>query len=111
MIRALSIRQPWAWLIVHGEKPVENRSWSTNVRGRILIHASRRYDVLADVAVPIDEPLDFGGIVGEAEIVDCVQEHESEWFTGPYGLVLKNAKTLPFRAVRGRQGFFYVEDK
>ena len=39
MVKALSIRQPWAWLVVHGYKDVENRSWSTGFRGRVLIHA------------------------------------------------------------------------
>ncbi|HTV55212.1 MAG TPA: ASCH domain-containing protein, partial [Terriglobia bacterium] len=43
-MKALSIRQPWAWLIVNGFKPIENRSWNTNFRGRILIHASLKVD-------------------------------------------------------------------
>ena len=38
---ALSIRQPWAWLIVHGWKDIENRTWRTRVRGRFLIHAAK----------------------------------------------------------------------
>ena len=42
--KALSVRQPWAWLIVNGWKPIENRSRRTNVRGRILIHASLKFD-------------------------------------------------------------------
>ncbi|WP_229215634.1 ASCH domain-containing protein [Duganella sp. CY15W] len=40
-MKALSIRQPWAWLIVNGYKDIENRSWSTNVRGKVLVHASK----------------------------------------------------------------------
>ena len=47
MIPALSIRQPWAWLIVNGHKDIENRDWPTNFRGRLLVHAgqtmARRY--------------------------------------------------------------------
>jgi hypothetical protein len=39
--RAISIRLPWAWLIVNGFKDVENRSWRTRHRGTILIHASK----------------------------------------------------------------------
>ncbi len=31
--RALSLKQPWAWLVVKGYKDIENRSWSTNHRG------------------------------------------------------------------------------
>jgi hypothetical protein len=33
-LKAISIRQPWAWLIVNGYKDVENRIWAANVRGR-----------------------------------------------------------------------------
>jgi len=43
-MKALSIRQPWASLIMAGIKPVENRTWKTNFRGRIWIHAGKRYD-------------------------------------------------------------------
>jgi len=39
-LTCLSVRQPWAWLIVNGHKDVENRTWSTQHRGDILIHAS-----------------------------------------------------------------------
>jgi len=39
--KAISIRQPWAWAIMHGLKTVENRSWVTRVRGRIWVHAGR----------------------------------------------------------------------
>jgi hypothetical protein len=42
---ALSIRQPWASLIVAGLKPVENRSWRVRYRGPLLIHAGQRVDV------------------------------------------------------------------
>jgi hypothetical protein len=38
---ALSIKQPWSWLIVFGHKDIENRSWPTRYRGRFLIHAGR----------------------------------------------------------------------
>jgi hypothetical protein len=39
-MRALTIRQPWAWLIVHGHKDLENRTWCTSYRGPLLIHAA-----------------------------------------------------------------------
>ena len=38
-LKAISIRQPWAWLIVNGYKDVENRVWFAKLRGRVLIHA------------------------------------------------------------------------
>jgi len=39
-----------------------------------------------------------------AEIVDCVTDHPSKWFTGPYGYVLRNRKPLPFVKWRGALG-------
>ncbi|MEI3544750.1 MAG: ASCH domain-containing protein [Alphaproteobacteria bacterium] len=40
----LSIRQPWAWLIVNGYKDIENRTWPTHFRGKVLIHAGKKWD-------------------------------------------------------------------
>lgn len=112
-LKALSIRQPWAWLIVHGYKDIENRSWPTRFRGSVLIHAGKRFDQNFDDAEDwawygVEKPdhLDFGGIVGEALIVDCVSAYSSQWFTGPYGFVLREEHPLPFRPCRGLLGFF-----
>lgn len=44
-MRALSLRCPFPWLMVKGYKPWENRSWNTNKRGWVLVHASRQYSV------------------------------------------------------------------
>jgi len=40
-VKALSVRQPWAWAILYAGKRIENRTWSTNYRGPLLIHAAR----------------------------------------------------------------------
>jgi hypothetical protein len=48
--------------------------------------------------------LEIGGVVGIAEIVDCVQEHSSKWFQGPYGFVLRNRRALPFVKWTGTLG-------
>jgi ASCH domain len=114
-MKTLSIQNPWAWAILNG-KPVENRDWHTNVRGRILIHVGKKYDAGAvgfiesqGLNVPADLPL--GGIVGSVEIVDCVTEYDSPWFFGKFGFVLRNPITLPFMPCRGQLGFFEVEYK
>ena len=118
-MKALSIRQPWAWLIVNGYKPVENRSWPTKYRGPVLIHAAKgmtrgEYSEAMAVALragmrtyfPRFEEMKRGGIIGQATIVDCVTEHDSPYFFGPYGFVLEDAKPLPFQPVLGKLGFF-----
>lgn len=115
-MKALSIRQPWAWLIVNGWKNIENREWPTRFRGRFLIHASKsmtmaEYDdcrmfVAGATTLPPIYALERGGIVGEADLVDCVTQHDSHWFFGRYGFILKDARPLKFWPVKGRLGFF-----
>lgn len=115
---ALSIRQPWAWLILHGGKDIENRCWPTRFRGFVLIHASKgmtrgEYAAAQEYALargitklPAAADLERGGVVGVVRIVDCVARSDSEWFGGPYGFVLEDAEPLPFQAGRGALGFF-----
>ncbi len=117
-MKALSIRQPWAWLIVSGHKDVENRSWPTSFRGTFLVHAARRFDAegyervkaAMDVAMPEPDAFERGGIVGAADLVACVEQHDSPWFSGPYGFVLTKARPLPFAPMPGKLGFFEVND-
>ncbi len=115
---ALSIRQPWAWLIVNGYKDVENRNWSTEFRGKFLIHAGWTFDRegynLAvknlDIDLPGSDDFERGGIVGVAEIYDCVEWSESPWFEGKYGFLLKNARSLPFIPMKGKPMFFSIRE-
>ena len=72
-MKALTIRQPWADLIVNGYKKYEFRSWKTNYRGRILIHAGMslgKYQVekFSDYKLSLNK----GAIIGEAVITDCI---------------------------------------
>lgn len=124
-MKALSIRQPWAWLIVHGGKDIENRSWSTNFRGRFLIHAAagmtkaeyqNAYEFCRAAGV-IKPPYGFpfnpdmlqrGGIVGAATITDCVAQSDSPWFCGEYGFVLQDAAPCTFVPYRGQLGWFDI---
>lgn len=119
-MKALSIRQPWCWLILHAGKDIENRDWSTRYRGPVLIHAGKgmtraEYDDAKTFAHSVDpraaalpayEDLERGGIVGQVEIIDCVRSSASPWFFGLCGFVLRNPTPLPFRPVKGALGFF-----
>lgn len=122
---ALSVSPEWAWLILNAGKDIENRTRRTNHRGPFLIHASqgssRHYYNNArslaadctDLTIPPFEDLPKGGIVGIAEIVDCVtaQTNTSKWFLGPYGYVLANVHPLPFYKCPGKLGFFYLNSQ
>lgn len=129
-MKALSIRQPWAWLILNAGKDIENRNWPTHVRGRILIHAGKsmtraEYEGALDTmnyverrdrsailrtTLPPFEQLQRGGFVGSVEIVDCVAESASPWFFGDFGFVLRAPSPLPFVPFRGQLGFFEVDE-
>lgn len=116
-MKALSIRQPWAWLVAHGFKPVENRTWNTKFRGEFLIHASKSFDKsgyawvrdnFPEINLPLPQQLDRGGLVGKATLHDVITSSSSPWFFGPVGLCLSNAEPLPFVPMAGRLGFFDV---
>lgn len=124
---ALSIRQPWAWAIIHAGKDIENRDWSTKFRGPVCIHAAKGMTgaefedfnmTLRGVSrirpsylppkceFPLADNLKRGGIIGTAEIVDCVDASDSPWFFGRYGFVLRNAQPVDFIPCRGALWFF-----
>ena len=127
--KALSIRQPWAWLIANGYKGIENRSWSTTFRGEFFIHASKGmtkkeyqqceefldwldrecHMFLPKIVLPEKKDLQFGGIIGEAKLTKCVTDSDSGWFTGEFGFVLEEQKTVPFIPCSGKLGFFYPD--
>jgi hypothetical protein len=124
---ALSVRQPWATAIIFGGKDIENRTWPTRYRGRVLIHAGKGMDtddvegfrdlieersIRTELASGLKlSDLMRGGIIGEVEIVDCVSKSDSPWFVGPWGFVLRNPKRLPFTPCRGMLGFFLPQNK
>lgn len=152
-MRAITVRQPWAWAIVHGGKDVENRSRNIagSYRGPVAIHAGLKLDGAAvlDRQIareagygsdwrPWVEALDFGAIIGVADLVDVHQcslnlgcyypadvlgwvpalgiDHEyetcSEWgMAGHHHLVFANprALTTPIPA-KGRLGLWTLSD-
>jgi hypothetical protein len=123
-MKALSTRQPNASLIVAGIKPVENRSRPTKYRGPLLIHAAGK-DTIEDYAkamtiaqrcasfevqcsiLDLDE-FPRGPIIGQVDLVDCVQNHPSPWAEpGAWHWVLANAVAFPKPVpYPGRLGLF-----
>jgi hypothetical protein len=128
MTLALSIRQPWASLILVPWKDIENRNWGTYYCGPLLIHAAKtmtkkEHNEAIDFAASIDrertmrlldsgvlafDNLPRGGIIGSVNLVDCVRQSKSPWFQGPNGFVLRDQKPLPFVPFKGQLGFFEV---
>ena len=122
-MKALSIKQPFAWLIANGIKDIENRKWRSNYRGRLLIHASKTWDqqgyeyvkfhtMDSESQLPSErDEYDFGAIIGVVTMVDVVQFHPSKWFFGPWGFVFELPKVFQDpKPYRGQLGIFDVPD-
>jgi hypothetical protein len=128
---ALSVRQPWAALLISGWKTVEVRTWPTTVRGTILIHAGKLPDKRPDGWEWIDSS-DLaeratlaGGVVGTADLVECVayrtgaafaadrdrHRNPADWFHPPvlYGFRFENPRPVRFEPYKGTTFFFPVE--
>lgn len=121
-IKALSIRQPWAWAIIHGGKDIENRTTFAVNKGdmkpkRICVHASqgmtrdeyedtRHFMRLQGLECPRPDELIRGGIIGIVTVIDVVTKSESPWFFGPRGLVLADAMPIDPISAKGALGYF-----
>jgi hypothetical protein len=128
---ALSLKQPWAALLVAGRKTIEVRRWPTAFRGRVLIHAARvpddRPEARAHVSPELSETARLGGgIIGAGTLVDCrpyatveafsadqsAHLNDPSWFEPPvlYGFVFADLEPLAFRRYPGWVRIFEVKD-
>lgn len=142
MYPCLSIRQPWVWIITHPEvlqacnipiKDIENRDWTTAIRGLLLLHAGKTVDKdlftcgeldrdyweykFGEAGLALYKALpkhqqDYvrGSIVGHALLSDVVKASANRWFRGPYGLVLKDAQAFTPVPYRGALKIFSVPE-
>lgn len=119
---ALSVRQPSAWAIVAGHKPIENRTMGSiraghMVPGRICIHAAAGlkqeefrylYWRLGEHGVQCPHPLDLprGAIIGTVEVTGIITQSDSAWFGGKAGLTLADPQPIEPIAAQGALGYF-----
>jgi hypothetical protein len=100
-MKALTIRQPWADLILAGVKTREYRSWRVDYRGPLLIHAAKRKEPFAEV--PRSTPR--GGFVGVVDLVNIIVLEDADP-SKRYAWVLVSPRRIPFVAAKGRLGLF-----
>ena len=123
-MKALTIHQPYAHLIVTGDKLVENRTWATHYRGPLLIHAGKSHEWLCG-----DDPAKYvmGAIVGIADLIDCLSydkiavgqyDELYPWISthkhahGPLCWILSDARKFINPAPwKGAQGLWSVSDE
>ena len=128
-MKALTIRQPWAWLIVEGHKKIENRTWHASYRGPLIIHAGtyyrkKEYDAICEsvkakyyIDIPTKDNLHFGGIIGKTKLV--MIDHlppNCTWMMkpfeeGPYCWYLSDPKRTIFVPYKGKLGLFDIDEK
>lgn len=121
---AISIRQPWAWLVVNGYKDIENRSWQTNYKGLLIIHAGKKRDrdeediewafntammtsgdKYSYLRSRYEKEKVLGALIGSVMVDNCVSVSDSYWFSGPFGFVMSQPKVwgqpIPYRGALG----------
>src|SRR3989338_5492033 len=123
-MKALSIKQPYAELILQGKKKIELRKWNTKFRGEFFIHSPKSVDQNAMKKFGFSESkLPVGCIVGKVTLIevkkyDSEEEHQkdnelhlasSNW--GDYGFVLENPLILNKIFINGRLGFWEFDSE
>ena len=99
-MKVLSLTEPYATLIKIGKKKIETRSWKTNYRGELYIHASSTAISKQDrnnselMSLVNSDQMNYGNIICRCELVDCIEmtdefiekvkQNEIEYITGLY---------------------------
>jgi len=123
-MKVLSLKQPFAELILEGKKKIELRKWNTHFRGEFLIHASKNPDeeAIKRFGFGFNE-LPLGFILGKANLVDVKHYANDEEFNkdkelhlaskdwGDFGFILKDAKRIEPIPARGQLNFWEFEGK
>ena len=127
---ALSIKQPWAALVVAGLKTIEIRKWATSIRGRIFVHAAiipdkrpEGWDAVPEELRPLAETV--GGVIGAVDLLSCIGYRTAEkfkldakkhlndpsWFEAPqmYGFQFGSPAIIDFFSWKGNVRFFNVD--
>ncbi|MBI3408877.1 MAG: hypothetical protein HY040_11020 [Planctomycetes bacterium] len=120
-MKAISVRQPWTYTIVVGEKTIENKSKPTKHRGLLAVHAGKQANVLnAFLKASNGDSIDrstfaLGYVVGVVELVDVVELNrdleKNPWAYGPYCWILAEPRVLeePIPA-KGQLGVFQLSE-
>jgi len=106
-MKALSIKQPWASMIISGEKTIKTRTWKTPYRGDLLICSSRQPRLPGHIyghALAIAELYDCRPIAKADEISACCKIYDGAW-----SWCLRNIRPIKPFPVRGQLGIYEVD--
>lgn len=123
-MKALSIKQPWAWAIANGHKTIETRTWPTNYQGELLIVASKAPDkamleiVRGIAGDKVISQIEYGKAIAIANLIGCrpmVRQDEDaamcDIYPGAHSWLLTNIRKITPFEVRGQLGIYEVEFK
>lgn len=133
-MKAISLWEPWATLVAHGLKHFETRSWATNYRGSLAIHAAKRpvnpgelnatiIDALESIGYRHYNELPYGNVIGIVLLCDCeptaevvnrtwfktiaaTEVHFGDFAPGRFAWQLDSAQRIVDSPARGSQGFW-----
>lgn len=127
-MKVLSIKEPFASLISNSIKKIETRSWKTNYRGEIYIHASlKKFDIkserdkILNDLLPVNYKYKYGNIICKANLIDCIymdevfikniKENNTEYLCGHYEIgryawVLDDIKIIEEIPAKGKLGIW-----
>ncbi len=124
-MKGLSLKQPYAELLVSGKKTIELRTWNTKFRGEFLVHSSKKIDEEACKRLKIEQvKLVTGPIIGKGNLYDVISygsknsfvKDKNKHFAGSnydkpkYGFLVNQAKRFDIPIpIRGKLGFFNVK--
>lgn len=131
IIKCLTLKQPWASLVVEGHKEIETRSWETKYRGELYIHASSKFyfgdlelcriDRFFKEAIPDPTKVITGAILGKVTLVDCVRTETldgkiskkekafGDYSPGRFAWILENPQQITAFPQRGALGIWSTE--
>jgi hypothetical protein len=118
-VKALTICQPYAELIARGEKVIENRTWATDYRGPLAIHAGKSREWLdhddhpkANYGIDV-KAIPFGAVVAVARLRGCCRIEDlplelrgTEHANGPWCWLLVDVQRIDPVPYRGAQGLW-----
>lgn len=91
-MRTLSLRPWWAWAVMFGGKTIENRTWSTDHRGPLAVHASAsragldedREAVARLTGLDLPDEIDFGAVIGAVDLLAIFPASEFDRMSAPH---------------------------
>lgn len=131
-MKVISIKEPFATLITNGTKKIETRSWKTNYRGELFIHASGKKPAKEFLTndfvknITKDIKMNYGNIICKCNLVDCIYMDEKfietikknpreyncgDYKIGRYAWIIDNIEPIYPLPAKGRLNIWNYDGK